>query len=141
MSNQQILEKAIQKAIDNGWEQGTELLEADYIDSVFEDYKIAHPYFAVTHDTGVNLEAIIFNHDFAKALWGEARDITSYKYYLEGEYFDDKTPEEYQEIVNTDEADNHWEQYVPVYKNKGWKYHLMQMVIAEDPIKYLGENI
>lgn len=27
------------------------------------------------------------------------------------------------------------------FAQRGWQYHLQQMVIADDPIKYLGENI
>jgi hypothetical protein len=26
-------------------------------------------------------------------------------------------------------------------KEENWQHHLQQMVIADDPIKYLGENI
>lgn len=70
LEDKQVLEKAIQLAKERGWKDGEELLEADYIDSIFEDYKLAHPYFAVTHDTGVNLEAIIYNKEFAKAIAG-----------------------------------------------------------------------
>lgn len=53
----------------------------------------------------------------AKALWGEE------KWYTTGE----KVPEGRQALLHpTLEA---------------WQYHLQQMVIAEDPIKYLEENI
>lgn len=52
-------------------------------------------------------EYVIFNHDFAKALWGERYEA------IDG---------------------------VPDFKT-GWQYHLQQMVIAKDPIVYLGEHL
>lgn len=51
--------------------------------------------------------AIIFNHDFAKALWG-------------GEI----------QVVPADP-----------YTRVNWKYHLQQMVIADDPIDYAYEAV
>lgn len=87
MSNQEILEKAIQKAIDGGW----------------------HGCCSTTKRIIMHNEpfSIIFNHDFAKALWG-------------------KEDRQFRSIGGWTQA---------------WKYHLQQMVIAEEPIKYLGENI
>ena len=68
---------------------------------------------------GYNMEpySIIFNYDFAKALWGEHRLY-------------------YRDIFPNDE----WNASELLDKC-AWHYHLQQMVIAEDPIKYLGENI
>ncbi len=51
---------------------------------------------------------IIFDHKFAKALWGD---------------------EPLHRIKLTE----------PLMEN--WGYHLQQMVIADDPIAYLGQNI
>lgn len=50
---------------------------------------------------------LIYNHDFAKALWG---DDPSWAI----------NPEEHVE---------------------NWQHHLQQMVIADDPLEYLGNNI
>lgn len=132
---EEIQEKAVAKACRNGW-KGSPYLDYDKL--VNESWRSD-----MIMGQGIWLVAIVYSppHDFAKALWGEARDIKSYKHILEGEYFDDKTPEEYEAIVKAGEDQNHWEEYIPVYKNKGWKYHLMQMVIAEDPIEYLGDNL
>lgn len=55
----------------------------------------------------------IFNHDFAKSIWPKGHC--------------DK-----QELLNFDDGSRHIEHYL---------YHLQMMVIAADPIKYLGENI
>lgn len=100
MTNQEILTKAIQKAVANGW-QGS------------PNYNItwsAKDNAWVLPDT--NYYSIIFNHDFAKALWGEEMIWWG---------FPDTTHKKYELLT--------------------WQYHLQQMVIADDPIKYLGEHI
>lgn len=100
MSDQQIiLEKAIQKAINNGW---------------FADGDRAVATASATMNGLPVYPSVIFNHDFAKALWGHVNMVR---------YGEDKYPY----------ADD---QLIPA-----WQYHLQQMVIADDPIKYLGSNI
>lgn len=104
MSNQEILTKAIQKAIDGGWD--VDPLEAEgymVIISEFYGYRLANGF--------------LLSHDFAKALWGEgARPVCLCDY-------EDWICDEVRHNTNA------------------WQYHLQQMVIADDPIKYLGENI
>ena len=56
---------------------------------------------------------LIFSHDFAKKFWGE--DIMVY------EMWDKRTRERHTEI-------NDWPQ---------WKFHLQQMVLEPEPLKYL----
>lgn len=58
---------------------------------------------------------VIFSHDFAKALWGQ-----SYENYL---------------WVNCLLC------HATPVKKPAWEMHLQQMVIAEDPIRYLAENV
>lgn len=65
MTNQQILEKAIQKAMANGWDE----VDREFIVATDQN---GFPY--LLNDSGdypktVNYHALIFNHDFAKALW------------------------------------------------------------------------
>lgn len=127
MTNQEILEKAIQKAIDGGWngkQYLTWMREEFFGGGGFNDYA-----------------SVIFSHDFAKALWGELRDVSGYKHYLEGEYFNDPTVEEYKQLSEDDREYKSWSYYAPVFDKLGWRFHLQQMVIADDPIKYLGENL
>lgn len=97
MTNQQILDKAIRKAIDGGWHN---LENWSVIDLGANDVGIQYD------DSHVVLppEALIASKDFAKALWGE----------------------QLIQVINMEPA---------------WRYHLQQMVIADDPIEYLGENI
>lgn len=111
LTNQQILEKAIQKAIDGGWKSGCKLLEVwqpiNTLDDIFvrlEDDSGSYRQF--------NSQAIIFNHDFAEALWGE-------------------------EPVYVKTGDKKGDYYVL----PEWQYRLQQMVIADDPLKYLGEHL
>lgn len=94
MTNQQILIKAIQNAIDGGWKPSNR-----YFGSMPDEILAA----VVAEHYEFEPEHVIFNHDFAKALWGLA--------------IDDAT------------------------RKNNWRYHLQNMIIAEDPIKYLKENI
>lgn len=104
MSSKEILEKAIQKAIEGGWDYGGS-----------QKFTVASAALVEMHyensSDDLQLETIIFNHQFAKALWGEKW------------------------LKSTGEGLGDYE------KNDGWKHHLQQMVIADDPIEYLGENI
>lgn len=109
MTNQQILEKAVKQAQQNGYP--------------YKDITVGYPDIKI----GPNVFAfreIIFNHDFAKALWG--KDGYCYVNY---EYSND-----YEKLGPNSGSGN-------FAKLEWWQYHLQQMVIADDPIKYLGENI
>jgi hypothetical protein len=112
MKKAEILDQAIRKATDNGW---------DFLGHIKSRYHSWRPgTFPGQHDfrdangrltdlVEIPSEQIIFNHEFAKALWGEEptwpRD--------DGKKAD---------LVN-------------------WRYHLQQRVIAEDPIAYLGDRM
>lgn len=105
MSKQEILEKAIALAIEGGWKDfrwQRVLRDNNFID--------------------VPINQIIFNHDFAKALWGDARDHIGWGY-----KHNIGTPDE--DIFNI-------EMTAPT-----WKLRLAQMAIADDPIEFLGNNI
>ncbi len=115
MTNQATLTKAITVAIKKGWKAeplgGAEMwpelsdLEQKHVialmlkgqDDVAEPYKI-----------------VIFNHDFAKALWGE-------------------------ELVHGFKG-NILAQ-VNQFHQPAWMFHLQNMVVEENPIKYLGDHI
>lgn len=107
MTNQQILEKAMLKAHKNGWNP---LSTIDWVNVEIERWDgngMVGVALLYNHkSTAVHwvreLEGIIYNHDFAKALWGGG---------------------DYDEVM---------------YE---WKRNLQQMVIADDPIQYLGEAI
>lgn len=106
MTKQEVIEKAIKKATDAGltgyWAERyrfcKELDEMEFL----ADGNV--------HEEGHSLEELLFNHDFAKALWGNGLPDGGGDYYYDG-------------------------------PDTNWEWHLQQMVIAEDPIKYLEENI
>jgi hypothetical protein len=119
MTNAEILEKAIHKAIDNGLPMRHEKLKS------FKYYKIEVD--GYTEDSSVygnivqyssgerrierewfSIEELIYNHEFAKALFGEK----------EVEYLGMKMP-----------------------LSKAWEWHLQQMVVSDDPIRYLRDNL
>ena len=110
--NQEILEKAIQKAIDGGWNNiegfkpinlGGKDVGLEYAGSV----AIVQP------------SAMIFDQSFSKALWGDTG---------EGAVIPDETF-----IDNTGTIFR--------IKRPLWKTHLSRMVVSSDPIKYLGEHL
>lgn len=125
MTPKEILEKAIQKAIDGWWDVfATECLQLTIFESTYKDREDKDNYYSDAPHDGLFLDVrrhgyysvndLIFNHDFAKALWGEKKLVVPAKTFV-------------------------WRPDPKIFG--GWQYHLQQMVIAEDPIKYLGENI
>lgn len=124
MTNQQILEKAIQKAIDGGWHSSdlndlTNLVQVRLLYKAKKKDEQLGRYKQFTIDDPL-LPPFIFNHDFAKALWGAhmvhpTSDLPS----------------------DTNDGFYLWEEVVI----PNWQSHLQQMVIAADPIKYLGEHL
>ena len=116
MTNKEILEKAIQKAMDNGFD----LYDHDkwYLQVVDDPFKTEKHSYKISMSLGhiehvINYEKVIFDHDFAKALWGNTEFRTDY----------------------TGTCGNGYS------LNESWYGHLQNMVVSDDPIKYLGDNI
>ena len=115
MTHTEILERAIRKAVDGGWKF------QPFGDRYFPNYLSADGlvgHIAATIND-LRLNAVIFNHDFAKALWGERLGIG-----------DGDITQEFEGISSFSTP-----------PQPAWQYHLQQMVIAEDPIKYIGEHL
>ena len=110
MTNEEILKKAIEKAVKNGYvgygsqPMGGEILTPQY------EYE---PWLVVSSNAGA--KEVIFSHSFAKAFWGDR--------YM--------TPEEEDKEVGLNQT---------VIMPR-WQYHLQQMVLKEDPIKYLEKYL
>lgn len=135
MTNKEILEKAIQKAIEGGWRPFT---DREFKNVVVEHWEEGGMIEVALIDSDIigahlqwvrELEGIIFNHDFARALWKKPN---------EPDYFDIRGSMSGRKghgstDVMSKVTDERW-----VF---GWQYHLQQMVIADDPIKYLGEHL
>lgn len=116
MSNEEILKKAIEKAIKGGWRppfqdddvflgiKGVSLYGlAGFSRKKYQKLTLNKAMRGVV----INYHDFIFSHDFAKAFFGK----TEYIYAPNGE--------------------------VCGFKNRGWKEELKNMVISENPIKYL----
>lgn len=145
MTHQQILEKAITKAIEGGWD-GTRFMDIggsrDWLGRPPE-WRVVQPFtdpFIVYTTGGVDIkeipvypEHILFDHDFAKALWGDKHDCD--------QGYHKKRSILHNPVTGKDQELN--QDYV-VYcleHKPGWQHHLQQMVIAEDPIQYLGKHL
>lgn len=119
--NKEILKQALEKVMENGFRplffydsgggyMSEEPLEGDdLLDACKDSVESEHAY------------AICFNHDFAKAFWGEK--ITCFA---------------------CGSFPTCWCDTSDVYPREGtllfnWQFHLQQMVLEEDPIKYLEQ--
>lgn len=98
----EIIDRAVEKAFANGWKPTT---PDDKTGGQLCDVEDTRSYW--DYDIWPNEAAhIIFNHDFAKALWGTEGVMGDYG-----------------------------------ISGLAWIVHLQQMVIADDPVQYLGENL
>lgn len=104
MTDQEILQKAIEKALENGYRPKQFIDLGWYVDV---DLKIV--YSDDDPEDIISYQEIIFSHDFAKAFWGDKN--TDYAISCMG--------------INR----------MPFLVS--WQYHLTQMVLEPDPIKYL----
>lgn len=104
LTNKEILQRAIEKAEENGWKKPAIIMHEDTID-------LWNP--VDLEDDQVYVYGIIFSHEFAKAFWGEGDKSFGRR------------------MLRIGDA------YYPFYKN-GWRLHLQQMVLEEEPLKYLA---
>ena len=117
MTNKQILEKAIKKAVKSEWKS---TLELKWVKNLKENQLIDPTgYYQYTGW----IYQLIFSHDFAKAFWGK------------------------NEIIHTGTYEEFWEDgdgYIDggdEIELPAWQYHLQQRVLEEDKIKYLEKFI
>jgi|SRR6185312_359473 len=130
MTHPQILEKAIQKAIDGGWRYDlgngwASFGDHDFRAPVVNNDGDIEQYDGDGHWITLPKESFIFNHEFAKALWGDNVYYTTYQNTWGGRTTKDD-PNAIKGHANG----------LPK-----WQYRLQQMVIADDPVAYLGEHI
>jgi hypothetical protein len=123
MTNEEILETAVQKAVDGGWKPGwrdrrpVTKWGAHYGD----DFDVGDGVQIIGHHARSSasfwffpIKELLFDHRFAKSLWGEESSCPG-GYHVTGGYCLDY--------------------------GHGWQYHLQMMVISDDPLKYLGEHM
>ena len=113
LTDKEILEKVLQKAIDGGYD---------------------HIPYSVTEHADFLIESkalplIIYRHDFAKALWGDEKIVMT-------EYRNEVMPvDPLRTTMDTQDT-------MPrTYRYYNWQYHLQRMVISDNPIQYLKDNI
>lgn len=117
MTEQEVLRKAVGIAVKNGYApSGDKMSMPDTLHWLQHIWKWS-------------TQQIIFNHSFAKALWGTADIMQDCIYCKTPMGFQHSNPCPFAVLT----------QSRPLLA--GWKYHLQQMVIADDPIKYLGEHL
>lgn len=118
MTHEEILKQAIEKASNNGF---TFELTSEG-EKPWKELDVAEKHLgAELYIRFKMVYQIIFSHDFAKAFWGEPKGWKSEE-----------------EIGFEDEwwmGDN--EYHGAIFKGQRWHYHLQQLVLEEDPIKYL----
>lgn len=124
MTNQEILEKAIQKAIDNKWGMFG-FVDRYYIDWIVDwptrTFRIRTRISKNGYDfEGYDVYRLIFNHELAKALWGDTNIEVYGGLWTRG-------------MPKPTTIELH---HVPAYLHQ-----LQQMVISDDPIRYLGKHI
>jgi hypothetical protein len=121
MRSEDIVRQAVDKALKNGWRLNG-FPDHTKFDVDFTGKDITFMKWEEKLQDGPGWTArykwdayrLIFNHDFARALWGKSLVHNNYK--------------------GSEGVD-------VVIHREAWQYHLQQMVIAEDPIRYLGDHI
>lgn len=106
MSNGEILNKAMEKAYENGWQTSLGKYETDSSGKLLFRSSIGD-------FEPLSIYQVIYDHGFAKALWGNSAHAESYRNDLEHGY-----------------------SFAPA-----WILHLQHMIVANDPVQYLGEHL
>jgi len=101
MTQAEKLEALVQRAIDGGWENG----DAATVKTYSKLIRIANP---------VVIRGIIFNHDFARALFADWPQVMK-----------DAVPSGVSSVTD----------------KPAWQYHLQQVVISKDPIEYMYKTV
>lgn len=118
MKSQETLEKAIKKAEKNHW-NFFDWTEADDFEWSMTTDEFDQPLLQINglgDEFYFHPNLVIYNHDFAKALWGDG-------------LVNGKVP--FNVSLGLERPGN----------TVAWEYHLQMMVIADDPIWYLGNNL
>lgn len=113
MTNEQILQKAFEKAVNNGF-------------AFPKDNKEIYHFW---HKCYYHRYSLIFSHSFAKAFWGEKDMWYKTECTCGGVDF------------HLGGFDMHKMNCAKIKAERGYKHHLQQMVICEEPLKYLEKFI
>lgn len=137
MERSKVFKKVVDKAIKNGWKPSFlekdkviyEILTSENSVTFFtrRKYQRVRPY-SMRLGKGLFINDIIFDHKFAKALWGKEKVIAC--------GFCNELVDKHRRCKTDWCKDNTIFQKMPIYF-----YHLEKMVICEDRIKYLEKFI
>jgi hypothetical protein len=126
MSNEEILTKAIEKALANGWNmfrfaglvKSWNVNEQEF---AYQSWLYGRIDDRLVYPLKVSLNDVIFSHDFAKAFFKVDCRCECHKRH--GILREEHSPVE------------------SCCKCADWEWHLQQMVLEEDPIKYLEKYL
>lgn len=128
MTNQEILQKAIKKAVRNGYNNSQNFPGLDSGSIIDFIYRI-------------RLEKVIFSHEFAKAFWGNeliCKDCGDKSFFQHESYVDYSTkPPTSIENKDSPRTCHYCYSLLNEKAISKWQFHLQQMVLEEEPIKYL----
>ena len=82
MNQQEIIKKAVEKAVENGWHESEGALKSINISGLY-DFIIHFDNCKILYSSYYDL---LFNHDFTKALFGELREdsgLREWQYHLQ----------------------------------------------------------
>lgn len=141
MTDTEILTKAIEKAVKNGYKgfnlDGEKIIKEVIVDEIntTREYhplsiKVRLVLIGTTISYYLGLYELIFSHSFAKAFWGmDAVECGDGLTEVEYQKFIDDLPEERRSRIRKWGIDG---------VRRRWRYHLQQMVLEENPISYIG---
>ncbi|NHZ85014.1 MAG: hypothetical protein GWP19_03935 [Planctomycetia bacterium] len=125
MKDKELLKKAIEKVKKNGFDlklssyRSIEIDKSTKIDGFDKDFNfVSFRTDGMPFSFCIHLNELIFTHDFPKAFFGK-HEICSY---CGGSHID---------------AENSCIVDFKYYRIEAWKYHLQQMVLEKEPLKYL----
>lgn len=132
MTNEEILKKVIGKVEKNGYKRLSLNNEEVRIDK-YDDEDIWFEEWDGRRWNITNYEKIIFSHDFAKAFWGEKQETQHNSICLHcGNDIGISNPSGYCNHIHYPESCE-----ICLNKSKDWQYHLQQLILEEEPLKYL----
>lgn len=132
MSEKEILESAIEIALDNGWSPLLIGRDNFYYEVNENATRIVFGFNLNGKKTTPLIQqstyGVIFSHDFAKAVFQNNEPDIWHLISTDGKRKGNGSKQALEELTG--------DTFIPL-----WQYHLQQMVIADEPITYLGENI
>jgi hypothetical protein len=118
MEREEILKKAIEKASIGGWYKvNGSIQEITVYDSSYADCYECNVRYENNDEMSFLFDLIIFDHEFAKAFWGE-RDCKCSGFALQ-----------YNQGCTGESCE------------KGWKHHIQQLALSTDRLEYISKFI